>query len=67
MLDVMLCVDKGNVAARTNDFEAARGALGEELVNEKGLSTNKASLTSLYRMDKSRHCSAMTGPGSVER
>ena len=45
MLDVMLCVDKGNVAARTNDFEAARGALGEELVNEKGLSTNKASLT----------------------
>ena len=53
MLDVMLCVDKGNVAARTNDFEAARGALGEELVNEKGLSTNKASLTSLYRMDKS--------------
>jgi hypothetical protein len=53
MLDVMLCVDRGNVAARTNDFEAARGALGEELVNEKGLSTNKASLTSLYRMDKS--------------
>lgn len=48
-LDVLLCVDVGNVASRTNDCEAARRALGEELVAEKGL----ASVDRTYRMDKS--------------